>query len=169
MEATLIMFRPNGERREFPLKKKTTVVGRRPNCDLRIPLSSVSRQHCEINLQDNSLHFRDLGSSNGTFYNGKRELEGQLNAGDHLSIGPVIFTIVIDGQPADIQSIKTILPNETAEVNSTPLTSDAPDRPEVLDDSTELPLTIEDEMHSPTTQIDDDDIPSLDDLVNPGD
>ena len=41
MQVTLVMFKADGTRRDFPLKKDRIVVGRKNTCDLRIPLSSV--------------------------------------------------------------------------------------------------------------------------------
>jgi pSer/pThr/pTyr-binding forkhead associated (FHA) protein len=110
MEVALVMFKADGERRDFPLSKQTTVIGRKPKCDLRIPLSSVSRQHCQLEVRDDGLYCRDLGSSNGTFYNGDRIEEASLEAGGRLTIGPVHFTVVIDGQPNPVEPVKTVVP-----------------------------------------------------------
>ncbi|NJL31090.1 MAG: FHA domain-containing protein, partial [Phycisphaerales bacterium] len=99
MDVALVMSRSDGAQRTFPLRKDRIVVGRTSSCDLRIPLSSVSRQHCEIIKGDEQVRLRDLGSSNGTFCNDKRVQEVVLAAGDHLMIGTVQFQVVIDGQP----------------------------------------------------------------------
>lgn len=99
MDVALVMSRSDGAQRTFPLRKDRIVVGRTSSCDLRIPLSSVSRQHCEIIKGDEQVRLRDLGSSNGTFCNDKRVQEVVLEAGDRLTIGTVQFQVVIDGQP----------------------------------------------------------------------
>jgi predicted component of type VI protein secretion system len=78
-----------------------TVVGRREDCDLRIPLSEVSRKHCRIIKDGDGVKLEDLGSSNGTFHNGNRVREATLAAGDTVQIGPVTFMVQIDGVPAD--------------------------------------------------------------------
>lgn len=52
---------------------------------------------------------QDLGSSNGTYVNNKRVAELQLQPGDHVVVGPVVFTVQIDGQPAEIKPVKTRL------------------------------------------------------------
>jgi pSer/pThr/pTyr-binding forkhead associated (FHA) protein len=52
---------------------------------------------------------KDLGSANGTFLNNKPVTEATLKAGDHLVIGPVVFTVQIDGEPEDIRPVKTRL------------------------------------------------------------
>lgn len=101
MKVVLVRFK-DGERREFPVTEETTVLGRRPECDLRIPTNDVSRQHCQLLLTDDELLVKDLGSSNGTYVNGKRIAETKLSAGDRLVVGPVVFVVQVDGEPAKI-------------------------------------------------------------------
>lgn len=109
MELSLVMFKADGTRREFPVTRDRIVIGRKPTCDLRIPLLSVSRQHCEIKLNDGQVTVRDLGSSNGTFHNSERIQEQTLSPGDELTIGPVVFTVVIDGQPEHIEPVRSLV------------------------------------------------------------
>ena len=107
MDLKLVMFRPNGKRKDFPVSGPIAVLGRGENCDLQIPLENVSRRHCELTLTSDQLEVRDLGSSNGTFVNNKRVNELALKAGDRLVVGPVVFTIQIDGFPEEIRPVKT--------------------------------------------------------------
>ncbi|HRX87339.1 MAG TPA: FHA domain-containing protein, partial [Phycisphaerae bacterium] len=92
IQAKLIMFRANGERRELSLNGDRTLIGRRNDCDIRIPLTEVSRHHTELRIESDQVLIKDMGSSNGTFVNNKRVLSGTLNPGDHVIIGPVVFT-----------------------------------------------------------------------------
>jgi pSer/pThr/pTyr-binding forkhead associated (FHA) protein len=102
MQAVLVMFRSDGERRSFSVVRDMTVIGRREDCDLRIPLGEVSRKHCRIVRDGDALRLEDLGSSNGTFLNGTRvEREAMLNPGDSIQVGPVVFVLQVDGYPAD--------------------------------------------------------------------
>jgi pSer/pThr/pTyr-binding forkhead associated (FHA) protein len=78
-----------------------TVIGRREDCDLRIPLSDVSRKHCRLILEGENIKVEDLGSSNGTYRNGERVQQTEIVPGDTLQIGPVIFVLQVDGYPAD--------------------------------------------------------------------
>jgi pSer/pThr/pTyr-binding forkhead associated (FHA) protein len=102
MEVSLVMFKSDGTRRDFPVRGQRMVLGRTNTCDLRIPLPSVSRKHCELLLKDQTLLLRDLGSSNGTFHNGSRVQQARVLPGDEIGIGPVRLTVVIDGKPAEI-------------------------------------------------------------------
>ena len=99
MEVKLIRFRKNGQQKAFALPSAVTVIGRRRNCDLRIPVSSVSKKHCQINCDDGALKIRDLGSKNGTLLNGVRINEAVIQPGDWVQIGPIGFVFQIDGKP----------------------------------------------------------------------
>jgi pSer/pThr/pTyr-binding forkhead associated (FHA) protein len=101
MQVVLVMFRADGERRSFSVVRDMTVVGRREDCDLRIPLGEVSRKHCRFIKDGEEIRIEDLGSSNGTFHNGERVREAKLGPGDTVQIGPVTFMVQIDGVPAD--------------------------------------------------------------------
>jgi pSer/pThr/pTyr-binding forkhead associated (FHA) protein len=108
MDAKLVMFRPSGQRKDFPVINPVTVIGRGENCDLRVPLLSVSRRHCEVRVQGQAIKVRDLASSNGTYVNNSRlTAEADLRAGDRLAVGPIVFTLQLDGQPEEIRPVKT--------------------------------------------------------------
>lgn len=120
MQVMLVMFKADGTRRDFPLSKPRIVIGRKNTCDLRIPLSSVSRQHCEIRISEDLVSLRDLGSSNGTYHNSIRVQETELEAGDKVVIGPVVFVVVIDGKPAHIEPIRSTMPGSNPSLDESP-------------------------------------------------
>jgi len=99
MQVVLVMFRNDGERRSFSVVRNMTIIGRREDCDLRIPVGDVSRKHCRLVRTDDGVRIEDLGSSNGTIVNGQRIQESELNPGDVVGIGPVQFIVQIDGVP----------------------------------------------------------------------
>lgn len=107
MDVKLIMFRTNGQRKDFPIINPATVIGRGENCDLRVPLLSVSRRHCELRIKDEKVRIKDLASSNGTYVNNARVNEAEMHAGDRLAVGPIVFTLQIGGTPEDIRPVKT--------------------------------------------------------------
>ena len=100
MKVNLVLFKKNGTTKSFPLPSAVTVIGRRQDCDLCIPLMIISRKHCELNQDQEQLKIRDLGSRNGTFVNGLQIENSRLNAGDKINIGPLTFAVQIDGVPA---------------------------------------------------------------------
>ena len=116
MDLTLVVFKEDGQRREFPIHRTKTVIGRGDDCDLQVPLGTISRHHCEILIEDNSASLKDAGSSNGTYHNNQRVTVDQpLMPGDHIRIGPVTFTVLIDGEPTQIKPVRTILGEEIAD------------------------------------------------------
>lgn len=104
MDATLTVVQADGRMRDVPIRRERTVVGRKPECNIRIPVSSVSREHCEIVMQGESLTIRDLGSSNGTYVNRARVQESTLGAGDLVAVGPAVFVVRIAGKPAQVNA-----------------------------------------------------------------
>ena len=102
MDTNLVLLKKNGSHKLFPLPSSVTVIGRRHNCDLRIPLMSVSRRHCQLSCDNGALKIRNLSAGNGTYVNGKRVDEAAIQAGDSIKIGPLTFVIQIDGQPQAI-------------------------------------------------------------------
>jgi predicted component of type VI protein secretion system len=169
MEALLVMFKADGQRREFPLARPIMIVGRKHSCDLRIPISSVSREHCQVEIKDGGLFIRDLGSSNGTYKNEERVQESRLAPGDRITVGPVHFTVVIDGVPANIEKICTVLPNGGEVEAPNPETADTPQDAaksssaipvapilRANDSSPNLPAMGDDDVADEVTEIDDD-------------
>ncbi len=76
--------------------RRNMIVGRGRDCQLRIPVADVSRQHCKFSLKDGGVYLQDLGSSNGTQVAGKSIPTGQailLTDGDHITVGPVQFIL----------------------------------------------------------------------------
>jgi hypothetical protein len=82
------------------LSDGVTSVGRQDDCQLRIKSSQVSRKHCELFEKKGLLLVKDLGSSNGTFVNGKRIQDQRvLEPGDELTIGGVKLRVAKVGEP----------------------------------------------------------------------
>ena len=107
MDVKLVMFKRDGQRKDFAITHKTTIIGRGEDCTLRIPVVSISRQHCELIKSDDNLLIRDLASSNGTHVNNQRVNESALKAGDRITLGPTTFTVQIDGKPEQITPVRT--------------------------------------------------------------
>jgi len=102
MHINLVLFTKNGTQKPFPLPSNITVIGRRHDCDLCIPLKPVSRRHCKLSKNNNTLEIRDLDSRNGTFLNGKRIKGASVTAGDYIGVGPLTFLLQVDGKPEKI-------------------------------------------------------------------
>jgi len=116
MEVNLVLFKKDGSQKAFSLPSDNTIIGRRHDCDLCIPLMIVSKRHCELNLNKEAVKIRDLDSRNGTFLNGKRINETTVKAGDYIKIGPLTFLLQIDGKPEKIVPPKQAKPKPAAKV-----------------------------------------------------
>jgi len=126
MNVVLVMFKDK-ERREFTVPEDTTILGRRQDCHLRIPTKDVSRQHCAILLQNETVVAKDLGSANGTYVNDKRIAETELKPGDRLRVGPVTFVVQVDGRPDHVT------PDDVAPTQPETETAGVPDDEETFE------------------------------------
>jgi pSer/pThr/pTyr-binding forkhead associated (FHA) protein len=67
-------------------------IGRAEDNDVVIPEEEVSRYHCQIVRDGDSLVLHDLDSTNGLFANGgKVEKRFRLHVGDVVTIGSWLF------------------------------------------------------------------------------
>jgi hypothetical protein len=62
-------------------------IGRASACELVVGDDTVSRRHAELRAEDGRWLLRDLGSSNGTWVNGRRVVEAEVRPGDVVQLG----------------------------------------------------------------------------------
>jgi pSer/pThr/pTyr-binding forkhead associated (FHA) protein len=75
------------------------LIGRHPRCHLRPTSPEVSRHHCALFIEDERILVRDLRSRTGTRVNGQPiRGEVELQAGDQLCIGPLVFVLSLKGR-----------------------------------------------------------------------
>ena len=129
------MFGSSGDKKKFKISRDMTIMGRSEDCDLRIPLSDVSRKHCRLVKEGEMVRIEDLGSSNGTFRNGERVQESEVQAGDTIRVGPVNFVVQIDGAPGEdeLHVHEDAAPLEVEEVDSGESPTVAEEAPEDFD------------------------------------
>ena len=72
------------------------VIGRIDGNDMIMPDFAISKKHATINMDSNSFYLKDLGSTNGTFVNGKRLDKKSLKIHDQdvLSFARYEFTFL---------------------------------------------------------------------------
>ena len=90
--------------RRIALEESSLVVGRELGNDVRVPLDGISREHCLLSLRDGGVWVRDLGSTNGTWVNGRALPPRQdvpLVSGDRIELPGVIFKFLEGG---DVES-----------------------------------------------------------------
>ncbi len=68
------------------------LLGRDKKADLVIDDESASRRHAVIEKGEDGYYLRDLGSANGTYFNGLlHSTQARLREGDRFSIGQTEF------------------------------------------------------------------------------
>jgi pSer/pThr/pTyr-binding forkhead associated (FHA) protein len=85
---------PSGEQVTFLIPAGSIkTIGRSPGAEFIVEAALVSRLHCQITATSFALRVKDLGSTNGTFVNGKRVQLAELYEGDTLSVGRLELTV----------------------------------------------------------------------------
>jgi len=84
----LIVYEGEPADQRWILDRKQMIIGRGSDCDITIPKRQVSRQHAQIEKDDNGYLLRDLGSKNGTYVNSQevRDRPYRLKDGDEIQI-----------------------------------------------------------------------------------
>jgi pSer/pThr/pTyr-binding forkhead associated (FHA) protein len=78
----------------YPLfDNREITVGRSPTNNVFVRDKNVSRVHCQIVITEVGVTLSDLQSTNGTFVNGVRQNEIQLEVGDEIRLGTTLLRL----------------------------------------------------------------------------
>jgi phosphoserine phosphatase RsbU/P len=81
----------------FPLSRLRTTIGRSARSDICIPDAFASRLHAEVRQEGDSYWLQDLGSANGTRYNGSLvSMPIPLLSGGEIQIGETVIVFEDD-------------------------------------------------------------------------
>ena len=81
------------------------VIGRHPDCDIRLMDASVSRRHCEIRCGDGLFTIRDLQSANGTRLNDEAIRHEALKDGDIIRCGSFVVQFLHDNTAPGLEAL----------------------------------------------------------------
>jgi diguanylate cyclase (GGDEF)-like protein len=94
-EPALIMLEGDLPGQVFRLRAGRQIVGRRPECDIRLRERAVSGVHAEITRLRDTITIHDLASTNGTILNGLRiRTPMPLAQGNLIKVGNCVFKYV---------------------------------------------------------------------------
>lgn len=76
------------------LKLGKNLIGRAPQCDIRLVSPGVSKEHTEVAVYKDKIVITDLKSSNGTYLNGIRIQNSLMRLGDKLGVHDVLIDVI---------------------------------------------------------------------------
>ncbi len=79
---------------EYVLNSGESILGRDDSCEINLQVDGISKKHISITTTNDSLYIKDLGSSNGTFLNGKLITTATAKNGDKITLPDTIIEIV---------------------------------------------------------------------------
>jgi hypothetical protein len=85
--ALLVATRGPNQGARFLLDRDLTTVGRHPESDIFLDDITVSRRHAEFRRDGGAFWVFDVGSLNGTYVNGERADQRQLQPHDEVQVG----------------------------------------------------------------------------------
>jgi two-component system, NtrC family, response regulator GlrR len=78
------------------------LLGSAPDAPLSVADRGVSRVHAELELRDDGVWIRDLGSRNGTWIDATRIAHARLAPGARFRAGATTFALSSDAEPTDV-------------------------------------------------------------------
>lgn len=92
--AELVLLTGGDDGRRIRLRSAGQVIGRSPEADLAIDDPYASEFHARVGVQDERVVVHDLGSTNGTYVNGRRvTTPTTVSRGDTVQIGKTTLEV----------------------------------------------------------------------------
>ncbi len=97
IRVTLKRLRGPESLNEFICSKPVNTMGRK-NVDVKLNDLDCSRLHSQIEIHGKKAVVKDMGSTNGTFLNGRRVTAEEIQTGDVIQIGQTFLEVHIEGR-----------------------------------------------------------------------
>ena len=125
--AELVVRYPDRTAEHFPLNRLRITIGRSARNDLCIPDPFASRVHAEVRNEGDEYYLQDLGSANGTLYNGAIvDSAIPLTRGGRIQIGET--EIVFNDGPYPLSSGSTMITEQSTSVPEATIALSSADR-----------------------------------------
>jgi DNA-binding NtrC family response regulator len=89
------------------LGDEPVIVGRGPDCGVRLSDRHASREHFRVEPRGGDYHLLDMKSKNGTALNGIPVSEKKLSWGDEIRVGSTHLVFFVGREPAEIAASQT--------------------------------------------------------------
>lgn len=125
--AELVVRYPDRTAEHFPLNRLRITIGRSARNDLCIPDPFASRVHAEVRNEGDEFYLQDLGSANGTLYNGTIVNAAiPLTRGGRIQIGET--EILFNDGPYPLSSGSTMITEQSTSVPEATIAQSSADR-----------------------------------------
>ncbi|OLD24783.1 MAG: hypothetical protein AUJ04_08690 [Acidobacteria bacterium 13_1_40CM_3_55_6] len=125
--AELIVKYPDRAAEHFPINRLRVTIGRSARNDLCIPDPFASRVHAEVRSEGDEYFLQDLGSANGTLYNGTvLEKPVTLTRGGRIQIGET--EIIFNDSSFPLSSGATMITDNSASIPEATIALSSADR-----------------------------------------
>ncbi|MCU1378856.1 MAG: hypothetical protein JWN29_1839 [Acidimicrobiales bacterium] len=90
----LVVVEPKEQKGQRYALEDEVTMGRAAGCTVTLDDSYASQLHARVFRRDDGLHVEDLGSTNGTYVNGKKVTAPlPINRGDRVKVGATVFEV----------------------------------------------------------------------------
>jgi pSer/pThr/pTyr-binding forkhead associated (FHA) protein len=125
--AELIVKYPDRAAEHFPINRLRVTIGRSARNDLCIPDPFASRVHAEVRNEGDEYKLQDLGSANGTLYNGSVvDSAITLTRGGRIQIGET--EIVFNDSAFPLSSGATMITDNSSSIPEATIAFSSADR-----------------------------------------
>jgi sigma-B regulation protein RsbU (phosphoserine phosphatase) len=125
--AELIVKYPDRASEHFQISRLRITIGRSARNDLCIPDPFASRVHAEVRSEGDEYFLQDLGSANGTLYNGSVvDTQINLSRGGRIQIGET--EIIFNDSPFPLSSGATMITDNSQSVPEATIALSSADR-----------------------------------------